>query len=218
MSSYIEIAKRIAGIINSPELEVGIMMGVLSVPKDLAYMAYGFIDTESRSLRQSEKIRMANAIRYGILESENFRKSIEIIFCIFKRYLTDKEQDSATGDITGTFIGRMLTNLVLSSRLTNAIAVKNNALYRGGAVVLGNILLVGGMADRSIYTSQRLQRFNPEVWNALHLKDFDLLYFLIEPAVQPFVEALYVRRTQGPEAFEKIISLAEELINGKKSC
>lgn len=51
MSSYLEIARRIAKVIVSPETAIGFAHGVLSVPTDIGYLAYGFIDTDSRGQR-----------------------------------------------------------------------------------------------------------------------------------------------------------------------
>lgn len=48
MRSYQEIARRIAKIILSPESALGFVDGVLSVPKDIGYLAFGFIDTDNR--------------------------------------------------------------------------------------------------------------------------------------------------------------------------
>lgn len=72
MSIYIDIAKRIAKVILSPETAIGFAHGVLSVPQDIGYLAYGFIDTDSRYIRETECIRLIKAIRFGILQNENF--------------------------------------------------------------------------------------------------------------------------------------------------
>jgi len=66
MRSYQEIARRIAKIILSPESALGFIDGILSVPTDIGYLAYGFIDTDSRYQRETERIRMMSAIRHGI--------------------------------------------------------------------------------------------------------------------------------------------------------
>lgn len=65
------------------------------------------------------------------------------------------------------------------------------------------------MAERSIYTSERLRQSDPEVYYALRHSNFDLLYFLVEPALNPFLEALHVRRTQGLGAFVQILDMVE---------
>lgn len=67
MRCYSEIAKRIAKIIISPESAIGFVHGVLSVPTDIGYLAYGLLVTDSRYQRETDKIRMVGAIRYGIL-------------------------------------------------------------------------------------------------------------------------------------------------------
>ncbi|CNI92403.1 Uncharacterised protein [Yersinia intermedia] len=78
---------------------------------------------------------------------------------------------------------------------------------------MGNILLVGGMTERCIRTSEQLSVEEPEVYNLLRIKDYDLLYFLFEPALKPFIDALSVRRTQGMPAFNEILELVEDKVN-----
>jgi hypothetical protein len=69
------------------------------------------------------------------------------------------------------------------------------------------------MTERCVYTSEKLQKNNPEVYNALRVRNYDLLYFLVEPALNPFLEALNVKRTQGQPAFEKIIEMVDQEVN-----
>lgn len=55
MNSYDEISTRIAEIIISPDSAIGFIHGILSVPVDLGYLAYGYLNTESRYSNQTEK-------------------------------------------------------------------------------------------------------------------------------------------------------------------
>jgi hypothetical protein len=57
-----------------------------------------------------------------------------------------------------------------------------------------------------------LEAENPELFNLLSPKDYDLLYFLFEPSVQPFVDAMHIRMTQGEPVFRKIIELVRNKI------
>ena len=100
--------------------------------------------------------------------------------------------------------GRTLTNSLIAGKIATTIAQRSSVLItiRGG--LIGNTLLVGGMIERCLYTSDRLLKNNPEVYNALRHRNYDLLYFLVEPALNPFVEALNVRRTQGQPAFRSL--------------
>ncbi len=61
------IAKRIADIIISPDTVIELINGGLSVPLDYGYLIYGIFDTDTRYQRETERIRMMTAIKYGIL-------------------------------------------------------------------------------------------------------------------------------------------------------
>lgn len=45
---YQAIAKRIAQVIMTPDMLVGLAYGAVSIPIDFGYLAYGYIDTENR--------------------------------------------------------------------------------------------------------------------------------------------------------------------------
>lgn len=215
MRSYQEIARRIAKIILSPESALGFIDGALSVPKDIGYLAFGFIDTDSRYQRETEKIRMLTAIKYGLLENHNFIKTIETVLDIFNKTAPEDKQNAIYGKTMASVAGRTITNSLIAGKLATIIAQRSSFLItlRGG--LIGNTLLIGGMVERCIYTSERLQQYNPEIYNRLRTRDLDLLYFLVEPALNPFVDALKIRNTQGQVAFEKLLSMVENEINAK---
>ena len=210
MATYTEIAKRIAKIIISPDTAIGLTHGVLSVPQDLGYLAYGYFDTDSRFNRETERIRLINAIRFGILQNENFVRTIETVLDKFNQYAPENNRDGLYAKTGSSVVGRAITNSLISKKIATSIAQRSSLMIalRGG--VVGNILLAGGMAERSIYTSQRLQMTDPDIYYELRKKDYDFLYFLVEPALQPFIETLRVRRTQGNTAFNQIIELVEK--------
>lgn len=68
------------------------------------------------------------------------------------------------------------------------------------------------MAERSIYTSQKLKTYAPEAYNALRVRNYDLLYFFLEPALQSFVEELHIKWANGTPAFNQIIGEIENEI------
>ncbi|WP_434461502.1 hypothetical protein ACMV5L_22380 [Serratia plymuthica] len=216
MRSYAEIAKRIAQIIVSPGTAIGFSQGAMSVPTDMGYLAYGFMDTDTRYQRETEKIRILTAIRHGILDRHNFMKTVETVLNIFNKNVPEAKQNAIYSKIIASGAGRTLANSLIAGRLATAIAQRSSFLIsmRGG--LIGNTLLAGGMAERCIYTSDRLKMNNPEVYSALRHRNYDLLYFLVEPALNPFVEALNVKRTQGHPAFELILDLVESEINAKR--
>ncbi|VEI68378.1 hypothetical protein [Serratia rubidaea] len=213
MSTYKEIAKRIAKIIISPETAFGFVHGVLSVPQDLGYLAYGFLDTDSRYHRDTERTRLFRAVRYGILQNESFINTIETVLNKFNQYMPENKRDKIYAKIGLSIFGRAVTNSIISKKIATSIAQRSTLIIalRGG--IVGNTLLAGGMMERSIYTSQRLQRTEPEIYYALRQRNYDFLYFLVEPALHPFVEALRVRRMQGEAAFHQILDFVEKEVS-----
>lgn len=143
MRSYLEIARRIAKIIVSPETAIGFADGVLSVPTDIGYLAYGFIDTDSRYQRETEKIRMVTAIKNGILDNENFLQTIAPVLAIFNKSVPEKKQNNIYGKVVASVAGRTVTNSVIAGKLATVIAQRSSLLIslRGG--LIGNILLAG---------------------------------------------------------------------------
>jgi len=209
MTTYTEIAKRIANIIISPASAIGLIDGVLSVPQDLGYLAYGYFDTDSRFTRETERFRLINAIRFGILQNENFIRMIEIVLEKFSQYVSEDKRDDIYAKTGASVVGRAITNSFVSKKIATTLAQRISLMIsiRGG--VLGNFLLAGGMAERSLYRSKSLKSSDPDIYYELRKKDYDFLYFLVEPALKPFIEALRVRRTQGSTAFTQIIELVE---------
>jgi hypothetical protein len=67
------------------------------------------------------------------------------------------------------------------------------------------ILLIGGMSERSIRMSESLAIEAPEIYALLRPHDYDLTYFLFEPAVKPVIDAVHAGATRGQPVFDRII-------------
>ena len=158
MSSYDEIATRIAKVIVSPESAIGLIHGILSVPMDLGYLAYGYFDTGSHYAHETERIRIVRAIDSGILNHDRIIDAIQIVFSQFNKYTSENRQNKIYSRTISSVVGRIATNSVISSKIATAIAQRASffVAVRGG--VMGNILLVGGMTERCIRTAARLRR------------------------------------------------------------
>lgn len=214
MSNYEEIATRIADVIISPDSVLGFVNGALSVPVDLGYMAYGVFNTDSYYSHETETIRITQAIKNGILNYDRILDAIEIVLAKFDHYASESQQNKVYSRGSFSVIGRTVTNSVISSTIAKVIAQRAGwtVALRGG--IVGNILLIGGMKERCIRTSEQLSIDEPELYQALRGKDYDLLYFMFEPALKPFVEALTVRQQQGMPAFNNILERVESKVSG----
>ena len=208
-----EIASRIANIILSPNTVTGLIHGALSVPVDLGYLVYGFFDTDSRYRHETVRIRMADAIKHDILNHDNITNAAKLIFSKFNEYVSESKQDEVYSSVVSSITGRLLTSMLVTNIATSIIQrVSLITSPKGSAFSF--IFLLGGMMERSIRTSENLLIESPEVYGMLRPRDYDLLYFLMEPAVQPFVDAIHVKTTQGLPAFNRILKLVEDKING----
>lgn len=180
MTSDIEdLANRISDIIMSPATISGLINGALTVPLDMGYLAWGYMDTDSRFAHQTQRFRMAEAIHNDILNYKHITNAVEIIFKEFDKYASVSQQNNAYRGVVSSMVGRFM-----SAKL---------------------IAMIGGMSERSIRMSESLAIEAPEIYWLLRSHDYDLTYFLFEPAVKPFIDAVHVGATRGQPAFDKII-------------
>lgn len=211
-----DIASRIVDIVVSPDTVTGLINGALTVPLDLGYLTVGYFDTDSRFEHQTQRIRMAEAIHNDILNYENITNAIELIFKEFNKHLTVNQQDKAYRGVVSSIAGRLTTAKIVSiigaAVLTRVsmIGAKSAKSWIGKITL---ILLVGGMSERSIRKSENLAIEAPEIYEILRPHDYDLTYFLFEPAVKPFVEAIHVGVSQGQPWFDKIIDRIESKLH-----
>ncbi len=180
MTSDIEdLANRISDIIMSPATISGLINGALTVPLDMGYLAWGYMDTDSRFAHQTQRFRMAEAIHNDILNYKYITNAVEIIFKEFDKYASVSQQNNAYRGVVSSMVGRFM-----SAKL---------------------IAMIGGMSERSIRMSESLAIEAPEIYWLLRPHDYELTYFLFEPAVKPFIDAVHVGATRGQPAFDKII-------------
>ncbi|MEL2242127.1 hypothetical protein PAS25_14160 [Leclercia adecarboxylata] len=211
-----KIANRIVDILVSPGVIPGLINGALTVPLDLGYLAIGYFDTDSRFKHQTERIRMAEAIHNDILNYDHVTNAVEMIFEKFNKYLSISQQNSVYRGVVSSVAGRLVTAKIISSI---GAAVLTRVSFIGAASAnswIGKVtmlLLIGGMAERSISVSEELSIKVPEIYQLLRPHDYDLSYFLFEPAVKPFVEAIHIANQLGQPYFNKIIEIVESQLN-----
>ncbi|MDP1019604.1 hypothetical protein Q6284_30345, partial [Klebsiella pneumoniae] len=130
----------------------------------------------------------------------------------------ESEQDRIYRSVVTSIVGRISTNII-ASNIAKAVIEKTSFTYvvfkgKGNPIAfLSTILLFGGMAERSIRTSDKLRNEAPEVYSLLRPRDYDLLYFLFADAVQPFVDAIHAGNTEGNPVFDKIMKRVEDHLN-----
>lgn len=212
------IARRMYNIIVSPDTVAGIINGGLSIPLDYGYLMWGVFDTEHRYEHETERIRIANAITHDVLNYENVVNAVKLIFSLFDKFLSESEQDEIYRSAVTSITGRVGTNIIASAIAKSVIErVSFTYVVFQGEInpitFLSNILLFGGMMERSIRTSDAIEAQDPEIYALLRPHDYDLLYFLFADAVQPFVDAIHVGYTEGKPVFNRIMESVGERLN-----
>lgn len=211
MTSDIEdIANRISDIIMSPATITGLINGALTVPLDMGYLAWGYMDTDSRFAHQTQRFRMAEAIHNDILNYKHITNAVEIIFKEFDKYASVSQQNNAYRGVVSSMVGRFITAKLIAMIGAAVLARLSFVGAQSAKNWIGRvtmILLIGGMSERSIRMSERLAIEAPEIYWLLRSHDYDLTYFLFEPAVKPFVDAIHVGATRGQPAFDRIIEV-----------
>ncbi len=222
MTNIEGIARRIYDIIVSPDTVTGLINGGLSVPLDYGYLIYGIFDTDTGYERETERIRMMIAIRNDILNYKNIINAVTLIFHLFNKYLSESEKDKIYRGVVTSIVGRISTNII-ASNIAKAVIEKSSFAHvvfkdKGNPVAfLSTILLLGGMVERSIRTSDNLKGEASEIYELLRPRDYDLLYFLFADAVQPFVDAIHAGYTEGKPVFSSIMKRLEERLNENAS-
>ncbi|TKV01877.1 hypothetical protein FDX06_17685, partial [Citrobacter sp. wls618] len=139
---------------------------------------------------------------------------------LFIQQSPEKAQDKIYRIVLTSIAGRIIANTI-ASNIAKAVIEKTSFSYvvfkgKGNPItLLSTFLLLGGMTERSIRTSDSLSAEAPEIYELLRPYDYDLLYFLFIDAVQPFVDAIHAGYTEGKPVFIKIIDLVGEHLNGK---
>lgn len=203
-----DLANRISDIIMSPATISGLINGALTVPLDMGYLAWGYMDTDSRFAHQTQRFRMAEAIHNDILNYKHITNAVEIIFKEFDKYASVSQQNNTYRGVVSSMVGRFMSAKPIAMIGAAVLARVSFIGAQSAKNWIGRvtmILLIGGMSERSIRMSESLAIEAPEIYWLLRPHDYDLTYFLFEPAVKPFIDAVHVGATRGQPAFDKII-------------
>ncbi|MFS7308112.1 hypothetical protein AB6896_09415 [Rahnella inusitata] len=192
----------------SPATISGLINGALTVPLDMGYLAWGYMDTDSRFAHQTQRFRMAEAIHNDILNYKHITNAVEIIFKEFDKYASVSQQNNTYRGVVSSMVGRFMSAKLIAMIGAAVLARVSFIGAQSAKNWIGRvtmILLIGGMSERSIRMSESLAIEAPEIYWLLRPHDYDLTYFLFEPAVKPFIDAVHVGATRGQPAFDKII-------------
>ncbi|AKK99526.1 TPA: hypothetical protein ACNP9N_004898 [Enterobacter asburiae] len=169
-----------------------VAQGMLSFPVSMYYLGYDFMDTTHRHSNFDDRVRMANMLKRGISVHQEAQK---IVNAVIREFMSKVNMDSIQGiaqNFTGLMAGKFIFAELTGVKLGAAVSTRIMTSFAAG-VVIGSALTIGAETSRAIYTARKLENQNPALYYRLKsMGDLDLLYFLVEDKLKPFLDACSV--------------------------
>ncbi|BFO09552.1 Uncharacterised protein [Serratia rubidaea] len=202
-----DLAQRMADALNVDNgFLTGFAQGAISLPIDLGYLAYDFLDTENRSANMDDTERMIRLIKSGLANKKSLAKIARLVADDFLEKTDSERVKLIIEKGSGKFLGRFVTNQLLGVNL-GALIAERFVLQFAASLSLGSVLSLGAMKSRAIYTSRELRSRNPWLYDRLRrMGNLDLLYFLMEKRTRPFEDAIAVWHSSRSD-FNRIVEL-----------
>ncbi len=217
-------------------LEIGksIVSGVVSIPADLYHGAkrtaedVGLMGRSVRLQNHEERLRLIRLIGEVFRNREILLRPVSIILDHFFELLPDDALQrmikAAPGiaDSAAPGVARMVARSQAKKQLTILIGKKivEKAITRavaqriakfGVGVVLTGVLLQG-MLERASNASHRLRKDHPEIYRQIRGENLDMVYFIVEDFMAPYLQAIKLARTNQAE-FRRLLQVIESGIN-----
>lgn len=169
-----------------------VAQGMLSFPVSMYYLGYDFMDTTHRHSNFDDRVRMANMLKRGVSVHQEAQK---IVNAVIREFMSKVNMDSIQGiaqNFTGVMAGKFIFAELTGVKLGAAVSSRIMTSFAAG-VVIGSALTIGAETSRAIYTARKLENQNPALYYRLKsMGDLDLLYFLVEDKLKPFLDACSV--------------------------
>lgn len=184
---------------------------VLDFTNDLSAMAVNFIDTENRSINETNTYRLLYRLKRG-LHDRDLSNIINLVLKKFTREIETSKVSYIENKLAKS-TGKLFINATLINDLSSIFAQKFIGRMAAG-LIISTVYSIGGSVSRAIYTSEKLKQVDYQVYNDLRAAgDLDLFYFLVEAYAGPFLDAMILKR-KNPAAWDEIlIKLSQELGN-----
>ncbi|RAY83814.1 hypothetical protein DP190_12200 [Enterobacter cloacae] len=135
---------------------------------------------------------MANMLKRGISVNQEAQK---IVNAVIREFMSKVNIDNIQGiaqNFTGVMAGKFIFAELTGVKLGAAVSSRIMTSFAAG-VVIGSALTIGAETSRAIYTARKLENQNPVLYYRLKsMGDLDLLYFLVEEKLKPFLDACSV--------------------------
>jgi len=184
---------------------VSAISGFTSIPGDLYALTKDFLDSDHRWDNETDRIRLLTLLKKGAT-SDDLRKLIRLVVEQYFKRLNEEQLEKILvkmgGSVAGSFAFKFLFVKEIVSRFFSRIIPK--FLFSAG---MTGIITIGASVSRSIYSSRDLMKKNREVYALLRgAGDLDLLYFLLQENIDPWLDAITLQEINSPLAKEVFVN------------
>jgi len=206
-----------------------VLKGVAEIPLDLYYGTrrtfedLGFRGAEVQKANNEERERIRALIKDAIRNRHVLERLIRIVIDDTFEKLPHETQQKIVermqlGGIKTTSKqgAKVVLSGYLGSKLAAAITVKVIAqrLTKLGVGFAVSALILQGFLERASNASQRLAQANPTLHRKLKSQNLDMLYFLAEAELAPFV-SLNVTQLRHPAVFDDFVRQLDRQLDAR---
>jgi hypothetical protein len=196
-----------------------VVTGVVSIPVDLYYGGrrtvedIGLLGADARLENAGERERLGRLIGEALRNRNILTHLVEIILDAFFDQVPDsvlQNMASAAGAGAVRFTARTATKIFLINLISRKIveraitrAVARQIAKFGVGVALKGVLLQA-LIERASNAAHRLRCDYPTVYKRLRTENLDMLYFIVEDYMEPYLEAIKLADTN-PVEFRRLL-------------
>lgn len=205
MNSPKEIADGMLAIFNAKKesgvevFMVSALSGIVKIPGDLYALTKDFLDSDHRWDNETDRIRLITMLKKGAT-SDDLKRLLEIVIKKYVQNLNEEKCQRLLTKLGGSTAGSMMFKAIFINQIVTLFVSRVIPKFLFSAGMTG-IITIGASVSRSIYSSRDLSKKNFEVYSLLRASgDLDLLYFVLEDYIDPYLEAISLENVNSPLA------------------
>ncbi|MEN4830678.1 hypothetical protein [Pantoea vagans] len=187
---------------------VSAISGFTSIPSDLYALTKDFLDSDHRWDNETDRIRLLTLLKKRAT-SDDLRKLIKLVVEQYIKRLNEQQLEKMLVKMVGSAAGSITFKYLFVEAIVSRFFSRVIPQFLFSAGMTG-IITIGASVSRSIYTSRDLMKKNKEVYALLRgAGDLDLLYFLLEDNIDPWLDAIALQQNNSPLANEVFTNFVE---------
>ncbi|KJV35894.1 hypothetical protein [Pantoea sp. SM3] len=178
---------------------VSALSGFAAIPGDLYALTKDFLDSDHRWDNETDRIRLISLLKKGAT-SDDLRTLIKLVVEQYFKRLSEEQLEKLLVKMGGSAAGSFAFKYVFVNEIVSRFFSRVIPKFLFSAGMTG-IITIGASVSSAIYTSRDLMKKNREVYAMLRgAGDLDLLYFLLQDNIDPWLDAIALQQNNSPLA------------------